>query len=114
MSLMPTLLIGIRRVSGWPCTSSTLETRGFWLGTATFIGSSFLASDQAQDGACPAECNDIRGRPAADAAASVTRYGVSDRLLAFGFVGVEIADLEAAGLFEQNLDFLLRFFERGL
>src|SRR5882672_2719041 len=37
MSLMPTLLMGICRVSAWPCTSSTGCTVGFLTGTATFI-----------------------------------------------------------------------------
>src|ERR1700722_2320709 len=37
MSLMPTLLIGIWRVSACPCTSSTGFTFGFLTGTATFI-----------------------------------------------------------------------------
>src|SRR5882672_1007054 len=34
---MPTLLIGIWRVSACPCTSSTDFTCGFLTGTATFI-----------------------------------------------------------------------------
>src|ERR1700691_269229 len=37
MSLMPTLLIGIWRVSAWPCTSSTDFTIGFLTGAATVI-----------------------------------------------------------------------------
>src|SRR6187397_1222338 len=36
MSLMPTWLIGMRRVSARPCTSSTVSTRGWE--TAAFIG----------------------------------------------------------------------------
>src|SRR6202789_4541829 len=37
MSLMPTLLMGIWRVSAWPCTSSTGFTFGFLTGAATGI-----------------------------------------------------------------------------
>src|SRR3979409_94196 len=37
MSFMPTLLIGISRVSAWPCTSSTEFNFGFLTVTAAFI-----------------------------------------------------------------------------
>src|SRR6185312_8402833 len=43
MSLMPTLLIGIRRVSAWPCTSSTGSALGFLTGTAVIIRDSYEA-----------------------------------------------------------------------
>src|SRR6185437_851913 len=43
MSLMPTLLIGIRRVSAWPCTSSTGSTLGFLTGTAVIFADSYEA-----------------------------------------------------------------------
>src|SRR5271167_1511818 len=59
MSLIPTLLMGIWRVSAWPCTSSTVLARGFLEGTATFIFTSCW-SDQAQDGAETAYLKNFR------------------------------------------------------
>src|SRR5271167_432388 len=56
---MPTLLMGIWRVSAWPCTSSTLLVCGFFAGTATFIFTSCW-SDQAQYGAETAYLKNFR------------------------------------------------------
>src|ERR1700675_4678289 len=59
MSLMPTLLMGIWRVSACPCTSSTGFACGFFEGTATFIWVSYW-SDSACHGAETAYLKNFR------------------------------------------------------
>src|ERR1700677_1727903 len=115
MSLMPTLLIGICRVSAWACTSSMAEVRGFLDGAATFIWR-FLMRDQGSDGADPAKCNDSRRggssrrTRAAPQRAPPQRESprtMSSTSAVFGFVRVEIFHPGPAGFLQQNLDFLL-------